>query len=75
MLKPTAGDTLRHARWAKGLSINDLAKEAKVSPTTIIRLERGEEISRGDRVYALAEVLDIDPAPLFTDAPAPAVNE
>lgn len=66
MLKSTAGDTLRHARWAKDIAIEALAKEAGVSPATIIKLERGEQV-RGQVVYKVAPLLDLDPKDLFTE--------
>lgn len=70
MLKNTAGDTLRHARWAKRLSIRELADKAKVSTKLIVRLENGGTTDRGEIVYALADVLEIEAAPLFETEPA-----
>lgn len=70
MLKTTAGATLRHARWAKRLSIRELSKIAEVSTATIVKLERNEEISRGEIIYALADALDLDPSLLFEEVVA-----
>lgn len=70
MLKHTAGDTLRHARWAKRLSIRELADKASVSTATIVKLENGGTIKQGEIIYALAAHLEIDAQSLFLEVPA-----
>lgn len=70
MLKPQAGDLIRHARWAKRLSIRELAEATKVSTATIVKLEDGKTVKRGEIVYALAAALDLDVADLFEEVPA-----
>ena len=74
MLISTAGDSLRHARWAKRLSIKEAAAQSEVSTKTIVKLENGGTTDRGEIIYALCRVYEIDPAPLFADAPQ-VVNE
>lgn len=69
MLKSTAGDTLRHARWAKRLSIRELADKANVSTATIVKLENGGTVKQGEIIYALAEQLGLEAAPLFLEPP------
>lgn len=70
MLKREAGDILRHARWAKGWTIEKLAEEADVAPNTIVKIEKGELNVRGQKIYALAAKLDIDAPDLFAEAEA-----
>lgn len=65
MLKRQAGDLLRHARWAKGLTITQLSDRADVAPNTIVKIEQGNRNVLGLKVYALADVLDLDPSELF----------
>lgn len=47
----------RMARAALGLGVRDLAKKASVSPDTIARLERGEDL-RPATVAAIREALE-----------------
>jgi transcriptional regulator with XRE-family HTH domain len=65
MLNSTAGDTLRHARWAKGWTIQQLAEKAGVSLNLIVKLESGKRNVLGQKVYAVADALDIDAGSLF----------
>ena len=51
------GTQSRMARAALGLGVRDLAKQAGVSPDTIARLERGEEL-RPATIAAIREALE-----------------
>lgn len=65
MLTKTACTTLRHARWAKGWSIQKLADEAGVSLNFIVKLESGKRNVLGQKVYAVADSLGLEGADLF----------
>lgn len=67
MLKSSACDTLRHARWAKGLTIHQLAEKAGVSPNLIVKIEKGGQPSQGQKVYAIAAELGLTAADLFDE--------
>lgn len=65
MLSKTAGTTLRHARWAKGWTIQQLSQEANVSLNFIVKLEKGSQNVMGQKVYQVAKALGVEPEPLF----------
>lgn len=70
MLKEAAGLHLKHARWAKGLTIRGLAELAGISTATIVKVEKDRKDVDGKSIYALAKALDVDVADLFEDVPA-----
>jgi transcriptional regulator with XRE-family HTH domain len=64
--------SIRRHREAAGLSINALAREARLPPSTVLRLEAGEiEAPDPDKLQRLAAALAIDPEEFFAHYPAP----
>lgn len=51
---------LIRARYRKGWSQMKLAQEAGLSPTTILAIEKGRSVPRGQTLADLAEALDLD---------------
>ncbi len=60
------GCMLKVARLKKNLSQHDLALTLDTNPTAIGRIERAEVISGWDKIFKLAEELQIDFAMLFS---------
>ncbi len=58
------GKKLRSLREGKFLSHRELAKNAGVSPTTVLNLEVGKVEAQRRTVRKLAEALGVDPAEL-----------
>ena len=56
----TVGMNVKIARVKKGMTIQELAKQAGMSVTTISRLERGIGNARMFSINKIAEVLDVD---------------
>ena len=56
----TVGMNVKIARVKKGMTIQELAKQAGMSVTTISRLERGIGNARMFSINKIAEVLEID---------------
>jgi len=57
---------LRQKREKAGLSINEVARRAKVDPGTAWRIEQGMiPTPRAESLIAIGKVLDIPPADLF----------
>jgi transcriptional regulator with XRE-family HTH domain len=54
--------SLKEARMAKFLTIEELAAKAGVSTTTIVRAERGETIWRLAAMKKIADALGLDPS-------------
>ncbi len=52
-------ERLRDLREEKGLSINNLAKELKVSHSTIIRWENGEQVPNIDYLLLIANYFKV----------------
>ena len=61
------GEKLRQLREARFLSHRDLAKEAEVSPTTVLNLEAGRVEAQRRTIRKLARALEVDPAELVGD--------
>ena len=61
------GEKLRQLREARFLSHRDLAREAGVSPTTVLNLEAGRVEAQRRTVRKLAQALEVDPAELVRD--------
>jgi transcriptional regulator with XRE-family HTH domain len=57
-------DRLRELREERFLSHRELAKKAGVSPTTVLKLERGEGEAQRRTVRKLASALEVEPAEL-----------
>lgn len=53
-------DVLAAARFRANLSRPALAALSGISEDTILKLEKGKAVPRGQTVYALANALDID---------------
>lgn len=64
-VRSDAGSQIRHARWAKKLSIRRLARLAKISPSTVVKVEKGNTSVLPQVIYALAEALELNPTTLF----------
>jgi transcriptional regulator with XRE-family HTH domain len=58
------GEKLKQLREAQFLSHRDLAREANVSPTTVLNLEAGRVDAQRRTIRKLARVLEVDPAEL-----------
>ncbi len=59
-------ETIRQRRKLLGYTLEDLAKRAGVSSTTILRYERGDIKTIGhDKIQKLAEALDTTPEQLL----------
>jgi transcriptional regulator with XRE-family HTH domain len=58
------GEKLRALREARFFSHRDLAREASVSPTTVLNLEAGKVEAQRRTVRKLARALQVDPAEL-----------
>lgn len=56
----TVGMNVKIARVKKGMTIQELAKQAGMSVTTISRLERGIGNARMFSINKIAEVLEVD---------------
>ena len=61
------GEKLRQLREARFLSHRDLAREAGVSPTTVLNLEAGRVEAQRRTIRKLARALEVDPAELVGD--------
>lgn len=55
--KPSIGEKIREGRLARGISVADLAKRAKVDPVTIYRLESGEQKPRAATLSKIIKTL------------------
>jgi len=74
MLKKDAGQRLRRARYASERTLDDIAAEAGVSPTTVINIETGKTTPHGRTLFALCRVLELDPDELI-ESPEPEPEE
>lgn len=62
------GEKLRHARENKSFSQRELAKEADVSPATILKIERGKAKNpHPSTVRKLAKTLGVEPRELHPE--------
>ena len=61
------GEKLKQLREAQFLSHRDLAREAGVSPTTVLNLEAGRVEAQRRTIRKLAQALEVDPAELVGD--------
>lgn len=77
---PTLGDRLKKAREDKGLTVRALAQAAKVSASTITKIERGQRQTRALVIQSLAQALGEsetwlrDGTPDETSPPAPTLE-
>ncbi len=62
------GEKLRQLREERFLSHRDLAKNADVSPTTVLNLEAGKVEAQRRTIRKLAEALGVDPTELVKEA-------
>lgn len=65
------GRRLRALRLERGMSLADLAARAGISIGALSQIERGMSSLRVRTIWPLAAALDIDPAALIADGPAP----
>lgn len=63
----TVGMNVKIARVKKGMTIQELAKQAGMSVTTISRLERGIGNARMFSINKIAEVLEVDVKTLIVE--------
>ena len=61
------GQVVRARRLSLGMSQKDLATKAKWSRQSIVRIETAVHSPHLDRVFVLAEVLEVTVAELFAD--------
>ena len=59
------GNKVRALRLARGFTQETLADNAKLHPTYVGGIERGERNVGLDNIYKLAEAFDIEPSELF----------
>lgn len=55
--KPSIGEKIREGRLARGISVADLSKRAKVDPVTIYRLESGGQKPRASTISKIIRAL------------------
>lgn len=65
MNKETIANNVKQKRIRKGLSQEALAEKAGLNLRTLQRIEKGENIPRGDTLQRLAKVLDTSPDELI----------
>ena len=58
---------LRHHRVLAGLTQEELAERAGVSPATIVRIERNQAEPHISTMRKLAQALNVDPTELLGD--------
>ncbi len=58
------GELIKREREKRNWDQKDLAKAARISPSTVSRLEKGEFIGRGDTIARIRSALGIDPSVL-----------
>jgi transcriptional regulator with XRE-family HTH domain len=68
------GGRLREARQARGLTLDDVARQAGVTKSFISAVERGETSPSIGSLYRICEVLAVSIAALFETAPEPESN-
>lgn len=65
LLNIQIGCILRLARLKKGLSQHSLSLNLGTNPTMVGRVERFENVSSWDKIYAISQQLDVDFCNLF----------
>ena len=69
MPRPLISLRLRNARISAGLTVRQLAAEAGLSHTTVVRSEQGHTTPTVSTLQALSEALGVSMASLTGDAP------
>ena len=69
MSRPLISLRLRNARISAGLTVRQLAAEAGLSHTTVVRSEQGHTTPTVSTLQALSEALGVSLASLTGDAP------
>jgi len=59
------GKKLKEARIRRLLTQEELAAKARVSPSTIVNIERDQTVPHFRTIRKLAHALDVDPTSLF----------
>lgn len=70
-LLAAAGRRIRQARLARGWTLRELAERSGVSPRFLVQIEAGRANLSVRRLADLGSALDLPPATLLSDAPAP----
>lgn len=65
LLAKRLGENAKRIREARGLSLNALARNAKLSPAYLLSIERGESWPREPKLIALGRALGVDPVVLM----------
>jgi transcriptional regulator with XRE-family HTH domain len=68
------GGRLREARQGRGLTLDEVARQAGVTKSFVSAVERGETSPSIGSLYRLCEVLGVQVAALFETAPGPESN-
>jgi transcriptional regulator with XRE-family HTH domain len=68
------GGRLREARRSRGMTLDDVAREARLTKSFVSAVERGETSPSIGSLYRICEVLGVPVASLFETAPAPESN-
>jgi transcriptional regulator with XRE-family HTH domain len=68
------GGRLREARQGRGLTLDDVARQAGLTKSFVSAVERGETSPSIGSLYRLCEVLGVAVAALFETAPGPETN-
>lgn len=63
--KDNLAANIRAARARKGISQGELAEAINVYITTVSAYERGEIVPGADKIFSMAEVLDVTPNELM----------
>ncbi|WP_289232612.1 helix-turn-helix domain-containing protein [Barrientosiimonas endolithica] len=69
-VRTRAGGRVRTFREQRGLTVRQLATAVHVSPATVTAIEHGRTSITVERLVALADVLQVDPAALLDAEPA-----
>lgn len=69
-LRQVMGEVLRARRRAQSLTLRDLSAKARVSPSYISEIERGQKEPSSELLAALVEALDIPLSRLILDVGA-----
>jgi len=67
LLRTALGDVLRRTRREQGRSLDDVAREAKVSMPYLSELERGRKEASSEIVAAVCEALGVDIADVLVE--------
>jgi len=68
------GVRLKQARQKSGLSLREVARQLRVSPSFVSQMENGKSTPSVATLYSLAQLLDVSVDELFNGAPRPTLD-